>query len=184
MVRDKLLVLSGVVAVEMGLPQIAAVCRRQVLAHNPWHLVRRWPTLAEAMDDDAFQDYLRQLSRRYSPEKAEHLLVTLGIEMGRERQAYFTDHEYAVALLGVTADELEQAVAEVATPRALMVHRKAPAGGGAPSTVLRRQELRPWWRGVPLPVRFPPWLLVALVPMALGLVAVALAGLLVVALAQ
>ena len=34
------------------------------------------------------------------------MLVQLGIHMARERAAYYTDEEYAAALLGTTIDEL------------------------------------------------------------------------------
>jgi hypothetical protein len=100
MVRDKLLVLAGVQAESMGLAEISALCRHKVLAHNARHLVRRWPTLEEALADERFLSYLKQLKRRYSEEKVEHMLETLGIELGRERELYANDLEYAAALLG------------------------------------------------------------------------------------
>src|SRR5260221_10378040 len=97
MIRDKLLVLAGVQAEEMGLEQISALCRHRILAHNAQHLVRQWPTFDVALADEHFQSYLKQLKRRYSPEKIEHILHSLGIELGRERDAYFSDVEYAAA---------------------------------------------------------------------------------------
>jgi hypothetical protein len=99
MVRDKLLVLAGVEAESIGLASISALCRHKILAHNPRHLLGNWPTLAAALVDERFQTYLKQLKRRYSPEKAEHMLDSLGIELGRERQLYASDLEYAAALL-------------------------------------------------------------------------------------
>jgi len=113
MVRDKLLVLAGVQALEMGLEPIAALCRHRVLAHNPRHLVRRWPTLAAALDDGEFQLYLKQLRRRYSREKLEHMLTSLRIELGRERQAYDSDLEYAAALLGTRPEAIQGLLAEL-----------------------------------------------------------------------
>ena len=104
MVRDKLLVLAGVIAAELGMSDVAASCRAKVLAHNPRHLVRRWPTLAEALADERFEPYLKQLRRRYTPEKAEHMLSSLGIELARERALYLSDEEYAAALLETTPD--------------------------------------------------------------------------------
>lgn len=100
MVRDKLLVLAGVTALEMELPDVAERCRGEILLHNAWHLVRKWPTLGAAVADDRFEPYLKQLRRRYSPERAEHMLQSLGIELARERESYYTDQEYALALLG------------------------------------------------------------------------------------
>jgi hypothetical protein len=99
MVRDKLLVLAGVRAEEMGLAPISALCRQRVLAHNARHLLGSWPTLGAAVVDERFQTYLKQLKRRYSREKAEHMLHSLGIELGRERELYANDLEYAAALL-------------------------------------------------------------------------------------
>jgi len=99
LVRDKLLVLAGVHAEEMGLEQISALCRHRILGNNAQHLVRQWPTLSAALADERFQSYLKQLKRRYSGEKIEHMLDSLGIELGREREAYFSDVEYAAALL-------------------------------------------------------------------------------------
>ncbi len=111
LVRDKLLVLAGVQAHEMGLEPIADLCRHKILAHNPHHLVRRWPTFSEALNDDEFQLYFKQLRRRYSREKLEHMLHMLRIEMGRERQAYDSDLEYAASLLGATPESIDAILA-------------------------------------------------------------------------
>ncbi len=102
MVHDRMLVLAGVTAAEMGLSDISAECRERVLAHNHQHLLRDWPTMDAALADARFQSYVRQLRRRYSPEKAEHLLQSLGVEWVNERAAYYTDQEYATALLAAT----------------------------------------------------------------------------------
>lgn len=112
LVRVKLLILAGVQAEEMGLAQIAALCRHRVLAQNPRHLVRRWPTVGEALRTEAFQSHVKQLRRRYSPEKVEHMLASLGIEMGRERAAYFSDAEYAAALLDTKPDAIDDVLAQ------------------------------------------------------------------------
>jgi hypothetical protein len=112
MVRDKLLVLAGVQAEEMGLEPISALCRHRILAHNARHLVRRWPTLTDALEDERFQSYLKQLKRRYSHEKIEHMLDSLGIELGRERDAYFSDLEYAAALLDTQPEKIDDLLAQ------------------------------------------------------------------------
>lgn len=108
MVRDRLLVLAGVIAAQMGLTPIAAYCRHKVLEHNPQHLVRRWPTLETAGKDDDFQHYLKQLRRRYPSERVEQMLDSLGIQMAREREAYFSDDEYAAAIMGTTREALDE----------------------------------------------------------------------------
>ena len=104
MVHDRMLVLAGVTAAEMGLGDISAECRDRVLAHNQQHLLRDWPTMDAALADERFQSYVRQLRRRYSPEKAEHLLESLGVEWTNERATYYTDREYATALLAATPE--------------------------------------------------------------------------------
>ena len=107
-VRDRLFVISAFISARMGLPRIAAYCRRQILEHNPRHIIGRWDQVEVAIEQSDFQHVLRNVQRRYPQEKAERMLASLGIERGREREAYFTDEEYAAALLGVTLEELEQ----------------------------------------------------------------------------
>jgi hypothetical protein len=112
-VRDKLLVLAGACAVERGLDLIAAFCRRRILSNNPGHLVGHHPSLAMALDDERFQGYLVQLRRRYSRERAEHMLGLLGIDLVHEREGYVTLYEYAAALLGTTPAELNELFGDV-----------------------------------------------------------------------
>ncbi len=107
MVRDKLLVLAGVQAETMGLAPISALCRFKVLAHNRQHMIRDWPTLEAALADERFQTYLKQLERRYSHEKSEHMLNSLGIELGRERELYASDLEYAAALMDTEPESID-----------------------------------------------------------------------------
>ena len=128
MVRDKLLVLAGVQAETMGLAPISALCRHKVLAHNGRHMLRRWPTLELALDDERFRVYLKQLTRRYSKEKAEHMLHSLGIELGRERELYANDLEYAAALLDTEPDAIDDIL--VQDPSDLSAtSRRWPSGG-------------------------------------------------------
>jgi hypothetical protein len=105
-VRDRLLLLAGVTAANMQLDPVAAYCRRMILQHNPQHVVGHWPSLGQALVDDEFLTLLRQVRRKYPPEKAERMLDSLGLQMGREREAYYSDLEYAAAILGVKPGEL------------------------------------------------------------------------------
>jgi hypothetical protein len=107
-VRDRLLVMSAVTATRAGLPRIAAFCRNRILQHNPRHLMGRWPTVAEALRDPEFLRFLTHLEKRYSQEQAEQLLQSLGIELAREREAYFSDEEYTAAIAGTTLDGLDE----------------------------------------------------------------------------
>ncbi len=106
LVRDRFLVIVAALAVEQELPLIAAHCREKILEHNPGHLLRHWPSVPAAIEDDLFTTYLKQMRRRYPREKAEQMLASLGLEMARERDTYYSDFEYAAALLGSTPEEL------------------------------------------------------------------------------
>lgn len=106
-VRDRLLLLGAAHATKAGLPRIAAYCRRRVLEHNPQHLVQRWPTMADALRSSEFQFFLAHLEKRFSHEHAERLLQSLAIERGRERDVYYSDEEYAAAILGISLATLD-----------------------------------------------------------------------------
>jgi hypothetical protein len=103
-----MLVLAGSLAAEIGLPTIAAYCRDHILRQNPRHLVRRWPTLGNALEHREFRSFLKQVQRRYPAEKAERILDSLGMLMARERDTYYSDGEYAAAILGTTESELKR----------------------------------------------------------------------------
>jgi hypothetical protein len=108
-VRDRLLLLAGVLAAEHeDLRPIAECCRERILQHNPGHLVARWSTLAEGVASEELAPLVTQLARRYGPERAEQLLAQLGVERGAERSAFFSDGEYLAALLGARWDELQR----------------------------------------------------------------------------
>ena len=106
LVCDRILVLAAVIAAQIDLAPIAAACRERVLAHNPGHMVGRWPTVAAALGEEDFQSLVNQLSTRYGPEHVENLVTRLGIERGNERAAYSSDGEFAAGLLGMDWDDL------------------------------------------------------------------------------
>ena len=109
LVRDRLLVMGAVVSAQIeGLAPIAAACREQILRHNPGHMLGRWPTVAAALAEADIPALVEQLSRRYGPEQAEQLIVQLGVERGAERAAYYSDGEYAAALLGESWEDLQR----------------------------------------------------------------------------
>jgi hypothetical protein len=139
MVRDKLLVLAGVQAESMGLAPISALCRQEVLAHNAQHMLRDWPTLETALADERFRTYLKQLERRYSSEKSEHMLASLGIELGRERELYASDLEYAAALLGTDPESIDGLLQEPDDRRATVAQSQLDRASAA---AVRRPSLR------------------------------------------
>lgn len=107
-VRDRLLIMAAVSATKAGLPRIAAWCREDVLRNNPRHLLRKWGTIADALRDPEFQHFLQHLQKRYSPEAADRMMDTLAIDRARERETYYSDEEYAAALLGSSLEQLAQ----------------------------------------------------------------------------
>jgi hypothetical protein len=104
--RDRLLVISTVNACHCGLPLVAAYCRRLILENNPGHMLRRWSSTEQALKDSDFLHFLKQIQRRFPQEKAETMLQGLGIDRANERALYFSDEEYASAILGVKRDWL------------------------------------------------------------------------------
>ncbi len=114
--RGKMLVMAGVTSAEMGLNPIAAYCRRKILANNPGHLVGQFRSFSVALQDERFQGYLRQLQRNFPREKLEHMLASLGIELGNERDTYESDYEYAAGLLGMTPSAMEAALRKIEPP--------------------------------------------------------------------
>jgi hypothetical protein len=109
LVRDRVLVLAAVLAAQIdGLAPIAACCRERILAHNPGHMLSRWPTVALAREHEDFQSLVNQLAGRYGTERVEQLVVQLGLDASPDRAAYASDGEYAAALLDADWDDLQQ----------------------------------------------------------------------------
>lgn len=100
--RDRFLLLAANLALRLALPDVAEYCRAQTLAHNRHHLVGHWPSFASAVQSEEFLAFMRTLEARFPLEKGESMLASLGIQMASERATYFSDLEYAAALLGVT----------------------------------------------------------------------------------
>lgn len=106
LVRDRVLLLAGVIAAQVDLGPIAGACREQILAHNPRHLVSRWTTIRQALGEEDFQSLVNQLSTRYGPERVERLVEQLSVERNTQRSAYASDGEYAAALLDLDWNDL------------------------------------------------------------------------------
>ena len=102
--RDRLLVISGFIATRMDLPRIANHCRKLILENNQGHMIRRWESFGDALEDTDFLHFLKQVQRRFPQEKAETMLSNLGIDRANERELYLSDEEYAAALIGADYD--------------------------------------------------------------------------------
>jgi hypothetical protein len=109
LVRDRVLVLAAVLAAQIeGLAPIAACCRERILAHNPGHMLSRWPTVSAAREHEDFQSLVNQLASRYGAERVEQLVIQLGLDARPDRAAYASDGEYAAALLDADWDDLQR----------------------------------------------------------------------------
>lgn len=101
LVRDRMLLLAGATAANLRMNKLASYCRQEILRNNPRHLVGRWHTIADALLDDEFLTFIVSLRRRYPVERAERLLDSLGIEIAKERETYYSNAEYAAAILSI-----------------------------------------------------------------------------------
>jgi hypothetical protein len=106
LVRDRALLLAGIIAAQIDLPPVAGACRDEILRHNRRHIVGRWPTVAAALEEEDFQTLVNQLSRRYGPERVERMVEQLEIDHQIERANFASDGEFAAALLGTSWDDL------------------------------------------------------------------------------
>ena len=104
LVRDRLLVLCSVLAANNRMEKLAAYCRAEILRHNPRHLIGKWPTVGEALLDDEFLALLHRVRTEYPMERAEQLLDSLGIEIGNERETYYSVREWAAAILNMSSE--------------------------------------------------------------------------------
>jgi hypothetical protein len=73
-------------------------------------MVGHWSSIEDAMTNADFLNFVRIVQRRYPFERAEQMLLEMGISGEGERNAYYTDGEYAAALLGTNLDEIERQV--------------------------------------------------------------------------
>ena len=107
MAQVRLLLMAAIVAYQLKLLRISAACRAKMLELTSNHMMRRWPTISDALDDPDFRHFLHQVERKYPLEKAEKMMTGLNIDTANERDAYFSDEEYAASLLGVSLSSLD-----------------------------------------------------------------------------
>lgn len=82
--RDRFLLLAGCEAYRAAWPDVGQKCRELLLASNPHHQSGRFPDLAAALRDADFEKLRVQQERHCPPERAEHLLQQLGIDVREE----------------------------------------------------------------------------------------------------
>jgi hypothetical protein len=78
--RDQFFLLAGAEACRAGWLEVGELCRELLLASNPHHIASRFPSLAEALRDPDFEKLVTQQERHCPPERAELLLVELGLD--------------------------------------------------------------------------------------------------------
>ena len=106
--RDRALVLAGTYAAMLQMHPVAEFCRKLILQNNHGHMLRKWPTFAEAIKEPDFATFLKQVRRRFPTEKAEILLQELGYECDVRPQDHSTDEEYVSAVMGIDTEWLRE----------------------------------------------------------------------------
>ena len=106
--RDRALVLAGTCASVLNMDSIANFCQKLVLQNNQGHMLRKYKTFADALEDPDFGVFLKQVRRKLMPEQAESQLMTLGYECDVRPGDYETKQEFAAAVMGVDLNWLEQ----------------------------------------------------------------------------
>ncbi len=104
--RDRALVLAGTYASMMQMVPVAEFCRQLILQNNHGHMLRKWPTFADAIQENDFITFLRQVRRRLPTERAEVQLEELGYHCDVRREDYQTDLGFAAAVAGVDSEWL------------------------------------------------------------------------------
>src|SRR5262249_53916151 len=80
--RDRFLILAADAALSAGLQDEAEEFRARLLENNPHHLLRPYPSLAEAMKSSDVYSYIADLRGTYPLDEAEKLLAALRGEKG------------------------------------------------------------------------------------------------------
>ncbi len=106
--RDRALVLAGSAASLLKFEPIANFCRALILNNNAGHMVKRWGTFREALQDDDFHVFLKQLTRRFPTEVAESLLRDFGFQCDVRRSDYENELDFVAAIMGVDAQWVEE----------------------------------------------------------------------------
>lgn len=78
--RDQFFLLAGAAACRAGWLDVGARCRELLLTSNPRHMASKFPSLADALRDPDFEKLVTQQERHCPPERAELILVELGID--------------------------------------------------------------------------------------------------------
>ncbi len=106
--RDRALVLAGTCAAILEMHPIDDFCRKLILSNNHGHMMKRWRSFGEAIHQEDFQIFLKQIRRRFSVERAESLIDELGYECDVTQSDYDSDEAYASAVMGIDYEWLNE----------------------------------------------------------------------------
>ena len=106
--RDRALVLGGSYAALLKMTSISAFCKQLILQNNHGHMIRKWDSFEDAIEDSDFVVFLKQVRRRIPVERAETLLIEFGYNCDVERTDYQTDVAFAAAVMGVDDEWLNE----------------------------------------------------------------------------
>ena len=96
--------MAGACASVLQMTPIADFCRQLVLKNNQGHMLRKYETFADALDDPDFGVFLKQVRRKLMPEYAEAQLMVLNYRCDVRATDYDSNFEYAAAVMGVDAE--------------------------------------------------------------------------------
>ena len=99
--RDKALVLGGACAALMRMPAIERFCRSVVLQRNRGHMIKRWDSFTEALQEEDFQLLLKQIRRKISEERALELLEEFQYRCSVRIADHRSNESFAAAVLGI-----------------------------------------------------------------------------------
>ena len=101
--RDRALVMAGTCATVLQMHSIANFCRRLILQNNQGHMLRKYKTFAEALEDSDFGVFVKQVRKKLGPEAAETSLQTMEYRCDVLPSDYETKLEFAAAVMGIDA---------------------------------------------------------------------------------
>jgi hypothetical protein len=107
-VQDRLLLCAAIIACQAEFPKTAALCRERILRHNPQHWLGRFATVEEALEEEDSLGLVRQVQRRYPPERAEQLYANLGLSLEEERGKHFSEGAWLASALGAPLEEIDE----------------------------------------------------------------------------
>lgn len=135
--EGKFLMLAAYAAQHAGYSEIADRCRTKVLEQNPNHMLKSFPTMAQAVAAEHIIEYAEQLRKIYPLEKAEYLLAKF------QAAGYRGQHEFG--------EQLNAAPRLAIHGQGHRVHGKRKPPGGR-----KRNSSRPSTIDVkPLPLNWP-----------------------------